>query len=160
MNSKKSNFINIVSNFFQLNNFFIPQGLSSNVILQENGREIYTKKIKNEIKKINDNETSFQIKHLSVMVIGKSGVGKSTLINSILKLYPKSDKAAKEGVGGKITEYTKDHMGESNPFFRLIDTVRIKIDKKFGLDPVIKICTVDIKKQQQSGDMNKFIHCI
>jgi hypothetical protein len=71
LNSKKSNFINIVSNFFQLNNFFIPQGLSSNVILQENGREIYTKKIRNEIKKINDNETSFQIKHLSVMVIGK-----------------------------------------------------------------------------------------
>lgn len=66
------------------------------------------------------------------MVIGKSGVGKSTLINSILKLYPKSDKASKEGVGGKITEYTKDHMGKSNPFFRLIDTVGIKIDKILG----------------------------
>ena len=48
-------------------------------------------------KKIEKNENSYKIEYLTVMLVGKSGVGKSTLINSVLKLNKNG--RAKTGTG-------------------------------------------------------------
>ncbi len=46
----------------------------------------YKKKIENEIAIINDNQKSFEINYLTIMLLGVSGVGKTTLINKILNV--------------------------------------------------------------------------
>lgn len=65
--------------------------------------EIFCKKFIEEFKinsenMINkyDTNSNININHINFIVIGKAGVGKSTLINSILKLKGKD--AAKEGM--------------------------------------------------------------
>ena len=51
------------------------------------------------------------INHLNILVLGRTGVGKSTLINSVLKL--KDDKAASEGKGGCVTKDHKDYTSDT-----------------------------------------------
>lgn len=67
------------------------------LIILENAKELFKQKIKNQIDYINEKELSFKINYLTVMLLGKSGVGQSTLINSFLKLS-KGNKA-KTGTG-------------------------------------------------------------
>ena len=51
------------------------------------------------------------INHLNILVLRRTGVGKSTLINSVLKL--KDDKAASEGKGGCVTKDHKDYTSDT-----------------------------------------------
>ena len=67
------------------------------LISLENAKEAIKQKIKNHIENINKDELSFKINYLTVMLLGKSGVGKSTLINSFLKLS--KENKAKTGIG-------------------------------------------------------------
>jgi predicted GTPase len=63
--------------------------LVSQIISNENGNEIYKNKIKKQISKIKEDEKSISINHLTILLTGKSGTGKSTLINVLLKLKKK-----------------------------------------------------------------------
>lgn len=65
-----------------------------NIILKEKKDFIINKVIKNKIEKIKLGE-NYLINHLTVIVIGKSGVGKSTLLNAIFK-EPKAKTGAPE----------------------------------------------------------------
>jgi len=74
--------------------------------------ENYCKKFINDFKRNSesmiskyDTNTNITINHINFIVIGKAGVGKSTLINSILQL--KGSDKAKEGIGESITSETK-----------------------------------------------------
>lgn len=92
-NLKKEIFINNISKI-NLNKNFNFDSLSSQIIANKNGDKTYENKIENEISKINSNKESFKINNLNIMLVGKSGVGKSTLINSVLKI-----KEANTGTG-------------------------------------------------------------
>ena len=69
----------------------------SQVIKIEGGNEICMNKIYEEINEINKNKNQFEINYFTVLLIGKSGVGKSTLINNLLQLT--EEQMAKTGVG-------------------------------------------------------------
>ena len=97
----------------------IPENIITRLIELENGYDIYEKRLKNEIKKIGENEKEFNIKYLTIMLLGKSGVGKSTLINQFLKL---KEKKAKTGAGNFQTILTEIYTSKSVPFLRLVDT--------------------------------------
>ncbi len=53
-------------------------------------------------------------------IIGKTGVGKSTLINSILKL--KENEKAKESLVEPCTKETKQYTSDEIPWLRLYDS--------------------------------------
>ena len=55
---------------------------------------------------------------MNFMIIGGSGVGKSTLINALLREY-----VAKEGLGGVCTTEIKKYGSKYFPFLCLYDTV-------------------------------------
>ena len=74
------------------------------------------------------------INHLTIIIIGKRGVGKSTLINAIFK-----EKVAKAG-GPEIqtTETTVYNTNANNPFFQLIDTRGIELQQEYGPEKIIE----------------------
>ena len=96
------------------------------MIKEENGANIYEEKIKREINNINENENCFKIDNLTIMLVGKRGVGKSTLINQFLKL--EGSKKAKTGVGSFQTTIITSYENASVPFLRLIDTRGIELN--------------------------------
>ena len=112
-------------------------------------------KIYDEINEISKNKKLFEINCFTVMLIGKSGVGKSTLINSLLQLT--EDRKAKTGVGNFQTVEIKEYQSENVPFLRLVDTRGIEINKNFGVNQIQAEAEDYIKKQYNSNNINNFV---
>ena len=115
------------------------------------------KKIKNKIEEICESKDEFSIKNLTIMILGKSGVGKSTLINQFLKL--KRGQRAQTGIGEFQTIDTKVYKNKTVPFIRLVDTRGIELNQGYGASDVKTEAEKYIKEKLQLGDMNDFVHC-
>ena len=114
-------------------------------------------RVKENINKMNfDTHTS----NFNILLIGPSGVGKSTLINSVLKFNKNSPQSAKTDKGKPVT------LGEPHPYIsdkvkgiRLWDSQGI--DKSnYGIKQLIKSVTTLINNNANSGNPDNFIHCI
>lgn len=92
----------------------------SKIIKIENGQEVFQKKIENCINQVVGNENEIRIHYLTVYLVGKSAVGKSTLINEVLRL--KKEDCAEKGIGQFITKETKPYVSDSMTFLRLVDS--------------------------------------
>ena len=123
----------------------------------ENFSCLISNRVKENINKMNfETHTS----HFNILLIGPTGVGKSTLINSVLQINKNSQNAAKTGKGKPIT------LGEPHPYIsenvkgiRLWDSQGI--DKSnYGIKQLIESVTNLINNNANSGDPDKFIHCI
>ena len=155
INDKKNIFMNIIKKF-NLNISLDYDSLSSQIINNnKNGQNTYKNKIKNEVSKISSNKDSFKIKNLTVMLVGKSGVGKSTLINNVLKI-----KKAITGTGSFQTTEIKAYYNKDLPYLRLIDTRGIEINLQYGADALMEDAQNYIKEQLSTDDINNFVHCI
>ena len=108
----------------------------------------------NHIKK-----NKIKIKHLNIILVGPTGVGKSTLINTILQLD--KEKELKTQVGEPCT-MGKPKYYESNKFIgiRLADSRGIEKNKKYGIDEVYKDISDFIVKKEKTGEPDQFVHCI
>ena len=56
--------------------------LIKQIISNEGGKEIIKQKIKNEIECVKNNKEIFKIEYLTIMIIGLTGAGKSTLVKA------------------------------------------------------------------------------
>ena len=93
--------------------------------------------------------------HKNVLLVGRSGVGKSTLINSFLK-----EEKAKAGIGKPITQgfdtYIVDREGLDTSI-RLIDSKGIENNSfKESIDRI----KLFISQKLKSSNKDQFIHCI
>ena len=104
----------------------------------------------------NQNNNFNSIKHLNIILIGPTGVGKSTLINAILELT--EEKAAKTQSGKPCTTEPKSYESEYINL-RLIDTRGIE-KSNYGINEVVNFTKEYIKKCIETGDPDNFIHCI
>lgn len=101
-----------------------------------------------------------QLENLNILVTGKSGVGKSTLINTVF-----GEELAKTGIGKPVTE--KIQLIESEGFpVRIYDTVGFELEKTgFDISGVIKSSKENeikklIKKVQKSETKEDDIHVV
>ena len=156
----KISFMEDIDNYLFSQNMVNLYPLVSQIISNEDGNKIYKNKIKKQISKIKEDENSFKINHLTILITGKSGTGKSTLINVLLDL--RGGKKAETGVGNFITKETKPYTSKNRPYLRLVDTRGIELNVKYGPYEVEQECKRFIMSQlkDKDKDMNNFVHCI
>ena len=156
--SIKDSFIQDISKYLLFRNLDFLQNLTSEILSNEAASNIYKQKIINEISKIKENEKSFKINYLTIMLVGKNGVGKSTLINSLLRL--KGEKMAKTTTGCFGTIETKAYKNREVPYLRLVDTRGIELNENYGPNKIKEKAVEFIENQLKTNDINNFVHCI
>ena len=101
------------------------------------------------ISTIDFKESSIDI-HKNILIIGKTGIGKSTLVNSFLNI-----KDAQTGIGQSITQDFEAYISNPDCFIRLIDSK--------GFEGKIQQEIYNIKtyiNEKLLQDEDGFIHCI
>lgn len=118
------------------------------------------KKLEKDLNKICQKIT--KTKHLNIVLLGREGVGKSTLLNTVLKL--EGEKMAKTGVGDSVTLEIKKYTNpESNlSFLRLYDTQGIGIKEENKAEKIFSDIKKLIEQQIIKKDSNPddLIHCL
>ena len=160
LNKKKLEYIRNIEQIYFKKKFPFEKIIIPKIIEKENIPSIYDKKIKNEIDIINNNINEIKLDYITIFVMGRSGLGKSELINSLLK-----DTKAEVGVGFRVTLFNTVYRGDNNlSFLRLIDTRGTELDEKIGLEKIKKNAFDMIDKMKQdatkTNDYNKNIQCI
>ena len=113
--------------------------------------------VNNLISFINENKNLIKnAEHLNIILVGPSGVGKSTLINTILKL----EKKIKTDIGKPQTQEIEFHESKTIPFLRLVDSKGIEKNEESGVFAICKSISDFISKQLKNKDSDKYIHCI
>ena len=161
LDTTKINFTNLFNSKLKranMPNNYSYQKLVSEFIQTEDGESAFQYKIEECIKKIEKNPKDYEIKYLTVMVLGMTGVGKSTLINEVLKL--EGNKKAKAKTGPFVTVNYQEYESDSLEFLKLIDTRGIELNKNYGADEVQREATKFIEERKRTNDPNKFVQCI
>ena len=130
------------------------------IIAKEKLSKIYDKQIENEIKIINISEDELKLSNITILILGRSGIGKSTLINGLLK-----EEMAYSVVGFRGTLQNDIYIGNNDlSFLTLIDTRGTELQEGSNLDKIVKNAEEFIEKRKleakTSGDYNKNIQCI
>lgn len=136
--SLKTHIKNFTIEFLNLNTTFI------------NSFEEETKKILNSYK-ININNASKN--YINFIVIGKAGVGKSTLINEVLKLD--KDEKAEEGDNESTTKETKYYSSSKRKMIKMCDTEGLKTGE--NLDKILNEVDKLIKLKENKN--NIILYC-
>lgn len=113
----------------------------------DNTQDIITQMLKNL------KEEYTKMGHVNIIVAGKTGVGKSTLVNAVF-----GQKIAKTGIGRPVTQELKEITVPNYPL-RIYDTVGLELNEdqqKRVKDDIINL----ISEKNFSGNIDSQIHCI
>jgi len=151
-NSSKNNFC--LKNCSQLNDL-IKKEINTifkdlDVHIKKKAQSIYTSNLE-KIKNLKYNKNR-------ILLIGKSGVGKSTMINAIFDYD-----LAETGIGKPITMYEKPKKYEhySHEDLELFDTRGIELDPNYGIEKTSKMVEDFVKEQLKNKEPIKAIwYCV
>ena len=133
----------------------VNRNIISNIVLGKLFEKVYIKKLNNIIENINSDPKFCMIKYLTIVVIGRSGVGKSTLINGMIK----EDKALTD-IGDKVTKVNTLYYSKFIPFLRLYDTRGIELDEQYGPKSILDNALSIINESETKKDFNDYVNCI
>ena len=123
----------------------------------ENEDNLFSSRINNSLEKLSEKMSELEVKHLNILLVGPSGVGKSTLINSILKL--EEDKEALADITKPTTKTFNVYESDKISNIRLIDSRGIE-KGDYNIDEFVNEVTNYIEKSELDGNPDNFVHCI
>ena len=121
------------------------------IIMNENMEAFYKQKICESLKEYSKNPDSKKIEYLSIILTGRSGIGKSTLINCLFKEY-----VAEEGIGDIITRETKPYSSKNLPFFKLTDTRGYELNIKNAPEKIKNEVLNNIQSKKEKSFLERF----
>ena len=93
--------------------------------------------------------------HANLIIAGKTGVGKSTLINAAFR-----EDIAKTGIGKPVTEEGDVKWFEKEGFpLRIYDTIGLELDEK-RRERSLELIKKECKEAKKSNNPDKFIHAM
>ena len=159
LNDKKIEFIKNIDNAYLKKKVPFEEQIITKIIEKEDISSIYDKLIENEISELNNNIGLIKIDYMTILVVGRSGIGKSVLIKEMTKKY------VPNGVGIRVTLLNDIYKGEAKlSFLKMIDTRGTELNTEIGLDKIRKNVEDVIKNQKleakEKNDFNNNIQCI
>lgn len=140
------NYLNQIQN---MNN-----NLINKIIDNEGGYDFFREKIIKKIESIINNEEEYKIEHLTILLVGRKGVGKTTLIKYILDLN--SDNNKNNSLDFKV--YTSKNI----KYLKLIEVRGIGYDKDSTPEKIQQNIKSYIGKlmSRNNQNYNDVVHCI
>ena len=133
--------------------------LINDVFESENIDKIVLDNLKYHIELIINSEKKSVVEHINILLLGVTGVGKSTLINAILK-----EEICPTGQGKPVTKgepryYFSTKNEGSQKYIRLADSRGIEKDD-YGVKAVVNSAKNFIKKCLETKDPDQYVHLI
>ncbi len=100
------------------------------------------------------NQERSEMKVMNVMLLGKTGVGKSTLINNLF-----NERLAETGIGRPVTQDIRQYKKDKFPL-TIYDTPGLELGGNNAIEELLKEVNEEIRKGFNTGDIEKAIHCI
>ena len=107
-----------------------------------------------EVKKGKEMGQNEKLPKLNIMVVGKTGLGKSTLLNSLF-----GENLAITGNGKPITQKIRKFEPEGFPI-SIYDTPGMELDGEHSAESLLNEVTKLIQDKMKSNDIEQAIHCI
>ena len=151
------NYHNYITNLQKERIIIIWNNLVEEIIKNENSSIVYKKKIIDEILSIKNNDNIYQINHLKILLVGRKGVGKTTLINYMLNL--EENKINNNNSLNNFTVYENKNV----PYLKLVEFRGFGLDKNCNPEEVGEEALKHIQNEiinNKNGDYNDFFHCI
>ena len=123
----------------------------------ENSENLFGSRINESMEKLSKKMSQLEVKHLNILLVGPSGVGKSFLINSILKL--KKGNLAEAKISKPTTKSFNVYESEEISNIRLIDSRGIE-KGNYNAEAVVEEITNYVESRELAGNPDEFIHCI
>ncbi|MEN9230403.1 MAG: GTPase [Thermostichus sp. DG02_5_bins_236] len=101
-------------------------------------------------------EAEAEMGHCNVMVIGKTGVGKSTLVNAVFK-----DELARTGVGSPVTRYIRKYCKQDCPI-TIYDTPGMELsgEQNVGIRLEVAQCIDELRLRDPEEHIHIIWYCI
>ena len=160
INENKKDFIsNMINGSYSTKNFSCNTKIYSDLIIGQDFKFIYEEKLKKEFDLLTKNDEFTKIDYLTILIMGKSGVGKSTLVNCMLK-----EELAKTGVGNRVTLKDEFYKNKIIDFLHLIDTRGFELNREFSpiniYNEAIKTIDKQISDNKTENGYNNYVQCI
>ena len=141
----------------EYNNFNLELNNIIDKITSIENNENFGSRIEDSMEKLSTRMAQIEVKHLNILLVGPSGVGKSFLINTVLKL--KEGNLAKAKLSKPTTKTFKVYESSIIPNIRLIDSRGIE-KGDYNIDEVVKEITNYVESRELAGNPDDYIHCI
>ena len=123
----------------------------------ENFEIQFNERIKQTLDNLSTKMSKLNVEHLNILLIGPSGVGKSFLINTLLKLEGKN-KAKTKNIKPTTKAFEK-YESKKVPNIRLIDSRGLE-KGNYNTEVFVKEVIKYVEQQELKGNPDEFVHCI
>ena len=149
----EKNLLNLIDKNLSFEN--LNEDLISQIVKIEKFHKNVKELVDERITNLDNAKMNINISSFNIIVLGNTGVGKSTLLNTVLK-----EKLAKAGFGDACTMGPpKPYESEKAKGIRIWDSRGIE-NGKYNLENAFNDIKNTIENLIKENDPNKFIHCI